>query len=68
MWPVNHTKPRTDTNGWTVSAHHGGQPSSIPIGGLGRVVSQGKLTENSGTEGALRGHGPPFKNNKASVS
>jgi hypothetical protein len=36
----------------------GTQPSSIPIGSLGRAISQGKLVENSGTKGAPSRHRP----------
>ena len=41
------------------------QPSSIPKAkiSLDRAVSQPFLGENSGTEGAPQGHGPPLKIN-----
>jgi hypothetical protein len=35
---------------------------SLLKGTLGRAVSQGKLVQNSGTEGAQSGHGPPLYN------
>ena len=34
---------------------------SAPICSLGRAVSQGKLRQNNGIDGAPSGHGPPLK-------
>jgi hypothetical protein len=44
--------------------NHFATPSSIPQGFLIRAVSQRKLMENGGTEGAQRGDGPSLKKPK----